>query len=247
MGKMYLLNPWLWALPCILFWSMVLYGLLMGVIWSGLRKGLCSLACSFSLLPSSQGPAYTNVHFLREVWTSPLVIEKDERHRAQLPQISFAAMPGSKKPTPSWPPDVCPTQMLIVICHWDFVVVCYGATVDLYGTAKGSMTQKRKELCAHLLQTGLVCHSLPMRRIHLRFRRWEGRRGHYFWEGMCIIHGSFLRHSNFTHLFTNSHFTDRMTSQISPWTHKFCPTLGGSLNFPMNSRFSHSFQYISLK
>lgn len=73
----------------------------------GFGKGLHDLACSFSLLPSSQERA----------WTGPLITEKDSRHRSKLAQPHFPAIPQPKKPTTYWPADMWPKLILIAVCH----------------------------------------------------------------------------------------------------------------------------------
>lgn len=64
----------------------------------------------------------------------------------------------------------------------------------------------------------------------LRFRRWEGTRGHYAWEVMRIRQGDFLRHSYFIYLFTESHFTDLVALQMSPGIPHYCPILGSCVH-----------------
>lgn len=101
--------------------------------------------------------------------------------------------------------------------------------MNLYTISKGSVTQKRKEPCAPLLQRRMACHSLPVGETHQIFGRWEGSQGHYAWEVVHIRLGGFLRYGIFTHLSTAS-------------LHRH----GGCTDIPMNSSFLSQFGWLNV-
>lgn len=181
-------------------------------------QGLGSLACSFPLRSSSQ----------KHVWASPLVTE-------------LPSQPQPIEATPSWPAGVWSKQIL-TLCHWVLVVVYYVAK-SLYKIPKGNMTQLEKEWTLCFPSTERVSIFANVKKIHLRFQRWGGRRGHYSWGVVYIIPGSFLRHSNFMQLFIDSHFPSVMVSQKPAWAHGVCPTwvvrCVQLLGLPTHSWFPH--------
>lgn len=187
-----------------------------------------------------------SVTVMLRVWAVWLALFHSGHHHKNMSGLvlwspSFPASPNPGKPPPSWPAGVWSKQIL-TLCHWVLVVVYYVAK-SLYKIPKGNMTQLEEEWTLCFPSTERVSIFANVKKIHLRFQRWGGRRGHYSWGVVYIIPGSFLRHSNFMQLFIDSHFPSVMVSQKPAWAHGVCPTwvvrCVQLLGLPTHSWFPH--------